>query len=362
MMARDCDKSPSPATVKGDILRLRNGLAMTRSKENTKLTIRQFGKASDVITLENGPVPALKPGQVRVGMKLASINPSDLITISGAYRSRTQLPFVGGFEGIGIVHEIAPDVSDIEPGMRVLPIGSMGAWQSEKIADAGWCFSVADDLDDEQAATSYINPMTAWLMLHGAAQVQPETRLAVSAAGSAIGRMILRLAIIAGLRPVAIVRREATCAELAGFELEDIVVADDSSDCTAILKSCWNGRGPDLALDAVGGSTGQSMINALQVGGHMLHYGLLSGRPLGQDRPIRRDIKFELFALRNWIHGGPTNRIANALSITGKLISEGVLSSAVAAIYPLDDYHTAFKHVEQAGRGGKILLKPRHAA
>jgi len=334
---------------------------MTDFAKNPGLMVREFGRARDVIRLEDCPRVELAPGQVRVSMTLAAINPSDLITISGAYRSRTQLPFIGGFEGVGTVCEVAADVTMLVPGMRVLPIGSMGAWQAQKVADATWCFPVDDTLSDEQAATSYINPMTAWLMLHDAAKLTPDTRMAVSAAGSVIGRMILRLANKAGLRPIAIIRREAGSAALEGFDLEDLIVADDRTDCTGRLKSGWGGRGPNLALDAVGGATGQSMIDALTSGGHMLHYGLLSGRPLGQGRPLRDDIRFELYALRNWIHGQPKTAIAAARAATGKLVADGTLASPIEAIHPLDDFRNAFDNMEQSGRDGKILLNPNPA-
>ncbi|HHL2559667.1 TPA: hypothetical protein ACQ31I_001533 [Yersinia enterocolitica] len=36
-------------------------------------------------------------------MQFSTINPSDLITISGAYSSLTPLTFVPGLEGVGIV-------------------------------------------------------------------------------------------------------------------------------------------------------------------------------------------------------------------------------------------------------------------
>ncbi|KAL4969939.1 uncharacterized protein BDV14DRAFT_163857 [Aspergillus stella-maris] len=59
--------------------------------------VREFGSAPDVITAEAYEPHAAGPGEVRIHMLLASINPSDLVTISGAYRSRTSLPFVPGF-------------------------------------------------------------------------------------------------------------------------------------------------------------------------------------------------------------------------------------------------------------------------
>jgi NADPH:quinone reductase-like Zn-dependent oxidoreductase len=43
---------------------------------------------------------ALKPGELRVRMHYSPVNASDLIPITGAYRHRTPLPAVAGYEGL----------------------------------------------------------------------------------------------------------------------------------------------------------------------------------------------------------------------------------------------------------------------
>ncbi|WP_212128428.1 hypothetical protein [Brevibacterium sp. SMBL_HHYL_HB1] len=51
-------------------------------------------------------------------MTASTVNPSDAVTVSGAYASRTEFPFVPGFEGVGVPANAI--------GERVLPIGSAG--------------------------------------------------------------------------------------------------------------------------------------------------------------------------------------------------------------------------------------------
>jgi len=62
----------------------------------TRAVVREFGNIGEVMQLEQSPLIELTAGQVRVKMTFATINPSDIITISGAYRSRIALPFVPG--------------------------------------------------------------------------------------------------------------------------------------------------------------------------------------------------------------------------------------------------------------------------
>ncbi|MFI1292737.1 alcohol dehydrogenase catalytic domain-containing protein [Streptomyces sp. NPDC020792] len=94
-------------------------------------------------------------------MVASTVNPSDEITVSGAYGSRTSFPMVPGFEGVGVIDAAGPGVPAAAVGRRVLPLGSAGAWQQYKRLDYSWCVPVPDDLPDEVACFAYINPLTA---------------------------------------------------------------------------------------------------------------------------------------------------------------------------------------------------------
>lgn len=59
------------------------------------------GILSDVLALHNIPDPGVPgEGEVTVRMIASTINPSDAVTVSGAYGSRTQFPFIPGFEKV----------------------------------------------------------------------------------------------------------------------------------------------------------------------------------------------------------------------------------------------------------------------
>ena len=72
---------------------------MSKASSPLRAIVRAFGPAAEVVAVESYEPGRPMPGQVRVRMTARSINPSDLVTISGAYASRTARPFVPGFEG-----------------------------------------------------------------------------------------------------------------------------------------------------------------------------------------------------------------------------------------------------------------------
>jgi NADPH:quinone reductase-like Zn-dependent oxidoreductase len=321
-----------------------------------RAVIRAFGPAPDTVRIEPYEPPPLDGGMVRVRMIAGAINPSDIVTISGAYATRTPLPFVPGFEGVGVVEAVAADVTGLAVGDRVLPVGSAGAWQEVKTAEARWCFRVPDALSDERAATGYINPLTAWVMLNERAVLAPGARVVVNAAGSAIGRILIRMANRRGVEPVALVRSSAAHALLEGLGVA-AVLNSSCPDLGARLAEASGGRGYDLALDAVGGGEGAILALALRPGGRMIHYGLLSGQPLPPGLPARRqDVVLEYFWLRNWVHAAGRETMERGLAAVWDLAIDGVAASAIEARYPLPAVTDALVHDGRPGRNGKVLI------
>ena len=131
---------------------------------NDAIVYDRYGPPSAVLTLKRLPLAPLAGGRVRVRMRFAPVNPSDLIPVTGAYRHRTRLPAVAGYEGLGEV-VAAPYGSRLCAGQRVLPLRGGGTWQRFIDLDETWLVPVPPAVDDLLAARGYINPLTAMLML-----------------------------------------------------------------------------------------------------------------------------------------------------------------------------------------------------
>jgi NADPH2:quinone reductase len=287
-------------------------------------------------------------------MVACAINPSDLITISGAYRARTSLPFFPGFEGVGIVTDVGIGCSKLVPGQRVMPIAAAGTWQEFKDHPEKLCLTVPNGLNEEEAAFSYINPMTAWVMLKEAFPIRPGMVVAVSAAGSAIGRMIIRIANEMGIKPVAFCRSTRTAENMAKFEVETVVY--DTS--APLLDIClhWPGRKVDAFFDCVGGQDALAFTKTLRPGGAYIHYGLLSGEPVPASIWSSPDIKFSLFHLRDWVRDTPFERVQEVYQQAAFLAKSGAACVRVNRRYRLDDICSALTVAGEPTAEGKILL------
>ena len=185
------------------------------------------------VTIQDVPEPdAPQGGEVIVRMLASTFNPSDAVTVSGAYASRTEFPLVPGFEGVGVVERIGPEVPSALLGRRLLPIGSAGALQELKRTDHTWCIPVPDDIPTDVACFVYINPLTAYLMVErfcGDART-----VLIDGASTTIARHLQELLDQRGIETVMVGR------QVEMFRLRDMVHACPRSELPALFEGVFD--------------------------------------------------------------------------------------------------------------------------
>jgi len=319
-----------------------------------------FGEPAEVLTVRDVPVRDAGAGEVRVRMLAAPVNPSDLLTVRGQYARLPQLPATPGFEGVGIVDSAGPGLlGKFLIGKRVAALNSRtGSWAEFAIVAAKQAIPLSKHLPLEQAAMFFVNPATAYVLTCKVLAVPPGEWLLQTAAGSALGRMIIRLGTRFGFKTINVVRRSEQVAELKSLG-GDVVIAHTGSGMREQVHSATGGRGVRYAVDAVGGATGAAAAGCLAPGGRLVLYGTLSGEPLPLSPRdlIAASATIEGFWLGDWMaRQNLIGKLKLVRTITG-LMLEGVLVSEVGQSFPLESIAEAVRNAERVGRGGKVLLK-----
>lgn len=317
----------------------------------------RFGEPAEVLRLHDVPPARPGAGEVLVRMAARCINPSDLLTIRGAYSRHTPLPSTPGWEGVGVVVETGPDVPAGLVGRRVLPLRGAGTWQELVAAPARWAVPIPDAVPDAAAAQLYINPVAVWLMLTEELRLAPGDVLLVNAAGSACGRIAAQLCRERGVRMLAIVRSDAYTDELLALGAS-AVVNTAREDLGPAVARLTDGRGATAALDAVGGPAGAALLDHLAPGGVLLAYGLLSGALLRPDAAelARRGLAARDYWLRRWVEACTPEAWRAAFAAVVDRVCDGRLVLPAAATFDLGAVAQAVRAAETSGRPGKILL------
>ena len=328
------------------------------------IVFEQFGEPREVLKLRDVPTPpSSAAGEVRVRMRMSPINPSDLMTVRGVYGRLPSLPATPGFEGVGIVDAVGSGwlakLRGIKPGRRVAVLnGKGGNWQEFVVLSARQVVPVPDDLPDEQVAAFFVNPATALVMTQRVLHVTRGGWLLQSAAGSALGRMIIRLGKHFGFHTINLVRRMELKDELKKLGADEVVSTSDENVVDRVREITGGAMAP-YALDCVGGPGVADLVNALAPQGRLLVYGTLSGEPVSLDtRTLMSGQRaIEGFWLSEWVKNQGVFRMLGLFHQITSLLRSGVLATPVAATYTFDQLTQAIEHVERSARGGKILLK-----
>lgn len=316
-----------------------------------------FGEPADVLTMEELPTPTPGPGQVLVRLRARPINPSDLFVIRGLYGTLPQLPATPGLEGAGVIEALGQGVEQFSVGQQVVPLGMGGTWQEYVLADPRTLLPLPPGLSDAQAAMIFVNPTTAWLLLHDELRVEPGAWVLQNAANSAVGRFVIQLSRRYGFRTINVVRRRDVVDELLAAGA-DHVISEADEDVVERVQAITEGKGVRYAIDSVAGESGSRLLQALAPGGTMSVFGAISGQPLSVDPAnlLFRGITVRGWWLAYWLRKASAEQRAELFDTVIGLIADGTLSAPVAAEYDLADALDAVAAAEGSERNGKILL------
>jgi len=324
------------------------------------IVFERFGEPSEVLSVRDVPTPEPGPGEVRVRMIASPVNPSDLLVVRGRYGVLPSLPSTPGFEGVGVVDKVGPGLLGwLVKGKRVTVInGAGGNWAEYAVIPAKQARPVASDIPDEQVASFFVNPATALAMIRHVLKVPKGAWLLQTAAGSELGKMIIRLAKHDGIKTLNVVRRSEAKKELLDLGADAVVSTSEESIPDAVRRVIGP-EGVQYAIDPVGGDAGTGAFDSLAADGRLLVYGTLTGEPLRIDsrKMIAGRRVVEGFWLGYWMRSRSIPQSLSLFREIATLIREGTLATTVGKSFGMSEFAEAVKEAEATGRTGKVLLR-----
>lgn len=316
------------------------------------------GVPEEVLHVESVESPAyLQPGEVKVRMNVAPINPADINFVQGVYGIKPVLPSGAGLEGVGVVLE--SESPDMEEGDEVIMLSGIGSWGEILIGDARRFLKIRSDVAPEQAAMLKVNPLTAYRALVGFTKLNHGDWVVQNAANSGVGRCLIQIAKAMGLRTINLVRREDLIEELKVLG-GDVVLLDDQ-DAVANAMKATGGDRPVLASNCVGGDSALRLMDMLAPGGKMVTFGAMSKKSIKVPNGFLIFKRIELHGLwvTEWLKEASETDIHAAYNYLMELMADGKLIQAVDSVYRLAEIKSAVKRAQEESRGGKILLDLR---
>lgn len=323
----------------------------------------RFG-GPEVLRYEEVPVPALRPGEVRVRVRAVGLNPADWYLRDGYQHKRLPdgmippitLPAIPGSDASGVVDAVADDVPGFSPGddvfgmLRFPSFGDSATYAEYVSAPATHWTHKPAGVGHADAAAAAMSGLTAWQFLielghaeqnplqpqpHHPVPLEGRTVLVNGAAGG-VGHIAVQLAKWKGARVIAVAsgRHETFLRDLGADEFIDYTT-DRPEDMV---------HGVDLVLDTIGGPETSRFLRTIKRGGALFPCFL------GFDDAEQADQRGVTVSQTQVRSNG------RQLGDLGRLLDEGTVRIAIEATFPLHDAVAAHERAEQGHIRGKLVL------
>jgi NADPH:quinone reductase-like Zn-dependent oxidoreductase len=295
----------------------------------------------EVLTVIDRAVREPAPGEVRIAVAAAAVNPADT-AVRGRGVDNVPPPWTPGMDAAGAVESVGESVDRLSPGEEVMAVVSPrrpegGAQAELVVVPAASVVPIPEGCSVEQAATLPMNGLTALLSLE-LLGLEPGQTLAVTGAAGQLASYAIPLAKEQGLR----------------------VIADAGPDDEALVRSFGadvvlpRGDGyPAAVCDVVPGGADGVLDTALFNRGAF---------PAVRDGGV-------LVPVRGWLHGEPERGIDIRPVLVGETMHRtdwlealreraagGSLALRVAATYPPARAADAHRLMEAGGLRGRALI------
>ncbi|MER6076436.1 NADP-dependent oxidoreductase [Streptomyces sp. NPDC001817] len=300
-----------------------------------------YGKIEDVVRVSTVDEPALRPTDLWVEVRAASVNPIDWLIVTGHMRgpSEEAFPLRLGSDGAGVVCAVGSEVTEFKVGdevyFRVAP-DRTGTFAEFVAVDAALAARKPASASFVESAGIPLVALTAWQGLVEQAEVAAGQRLLVHGGAGAVGAAVVQLARHFGLHITA-----TAAAEDADYlrELGADRVVDYRTQAFEVFPGVY-----DVVFDTVGGAVQERSYAVLARGGTLVS---IVGAPDAKQQAYLFDVQVKPFFMRP--DGDQLTRIA-------ELVDAGALRSRVDSIFPLENVREALTRSASGRAKGKVVV------
>ena len=316
--------------------------------------VHQVG-GPEVLKYEDVPDPSPGPGQALVDIQAVGVNYTDTYTRSGLYPSK--LPLTLGVEGAGVVSAIGDGVTEVNVGDTVCYNGTMGSYAERQVVDAWRLVKVPEGADAQMGATVLLQGLTAHYLVYSTYPLKAGESTLIHAGAGGVGLLLIQMAKHLGAYVFTTVSTEEKAA-LAKGAGADHVILYTRQDFEEEIKKATDGRGVQVAYDAVGKTTFEQSLRCLAPRGYLVLYGQSSGLvpPIS---PSTLQTGSYFLTRPGLAHYTATrdDLLKRAGDVLGWAVS-GQLKLRVDRTLPLSEAAEAHRALEGRQTAGKLLLVP----
>jgi NADPH2:quinone reductase len=306
---------------------------------------------------ECDPPPMMKEG-IRISVRAAGCNFSDILMLKGEYQVKPPFPFVPGAEVAGVVMEVGAAVRGFSVGDRVLSRCGLGGYAEEVVAPAATTYRIPDVMTFEAGAALPTVYPTSYAALVWRAPVERGETLLVHAAAGGVGLSAVQIGKALGARVIATAGHPEKL-EIARAAGADVLIDYRASDFVSRVMEETDGRGADVIYDSVGGETTDRSLKCIAWNGRLLVIGFASGEipEVKLNRILLKNIAIVGLHWSAYPEREP-ERIDDCFEGLFEMAARREIDPLVSARYSLEEAGDALEALGGRRTVGKIVLIP----
>lgn len=309
----------------------------------------------EVIRYVDVPDPQVKVNEVLVRNQAISIEGGDLVA-----RARLKPPtrdHIVGYSSAGEVVAVGTEVTDLRIGDKVAAFAPAGSHAQLRAVRQDHCWLLPADMDMKAAACIPVGAGTAYQALFDLGGLQAGETVLVTGAAGGVGLAAVQLAHQAGARVIGIASRDDQLRQLQDYGL-DVGINYKREDVVARVRELTEGRGVNLAIDAVGGAVLQMACNSMATAGRTVMVGVVDTSPhVVTATPLMLKRQHLIGCLLGAvIHQPHEHQFVQALV---ERVHSGELKILIESEFSLADAAACHRHAETRGRAmGRVVILP----
>jgi NADPH2:quinone reductase len=308
----------------------------------------------EVLKYEDVEDPACHSKAVVIRVEAVSIEGGDTLNRQGG--ALVTHPHIVGYQAAGEIIEVGDEVEHLRIGQKVATVNAFGSHAELRAVPARNCWIVPAGYDTKHAAVIPVTFGTAHDCLFEFGRLKPGETVLIQAGASGVGVAAIQLAKRAGARVLATASTDSRLEALTAFGLDE-GINYQSEDVVQAVMRLTGGKGVDLVVDPVGGTTLQGSIQSLGYRGRVSMVGA-AGR-----EPMKVDVS-SLMGKNASISGVflgaeiMTDRVHDNIQALIGDAAKGVLKVHIDREFPLSEAAAAHRYIESRAAVGRVIMVP----
>ena len=312
----------------------------------------------EVLQVQEKVLRTPEKSEVQIKVLACGVGRTDVAMRYGYYPFAPKIPFVPGYEIVGLVAAVGSDVSHFKIGDTVAALTVYGGYSEFIYLKEDDLLAVPANVKPDEAVAVILNYCTAHQILHRVLRVNNGDKVLITGASGGVGSALLDLGKLAGLKMygTASVHKHASIKQYGAIPVN--YASEDWIDELNTMEP----EGLDCVIDGIGGQYIRQGFDILKKGGRLVEYaypdfkGMLSGLLKLKLLNLTPNGKSGEFYGISANYKKDKTTIHDDLEELFNLLKDGKIKPTISKRFPILEAARANTLLESGKVSGKIVL------